>query len=185
MRLALYIFTFLMIVVLHTAKVGTRTPPGGSPNHLQTTRKDNPNHEFHQLCRQAHNKYRKIHSAPPLKSNSTLYIMARSWARRLAILDDTSKVTHRPGSGFGENIYWMPRSKAPYKEYAQKAVDAWYEEEKDYDYSHGVYSSQTAHFTQLVWVSTMEVGCGYNVSKTNTTFVVCNYAPQRRHSRRI
>uniref|UniRef100_A0A090XDU3 Putative antigen 5/scp domain-containing protein n=2 Tax=Ixodes ricinus TaxID=34613 RepID=A0A090XDU3_IXORI len=178
MRVVLYVFTFFMIMVLHTAKVGARTPSRGDSNHRQNTKKDNPNHKFHKLCLQAHNEYRAIHGAAPLKTNSTLYILARSWAKRLADLDGTSHVTHRPVRGFGENIYWMPGSQMPYEQYAQKAVEAWYDEEKDYDYSRGVYSPETAHFTQLVWVSTMEVGCGYNVSKTNTIFVVCNYAPQ-------
>uniref|UniRef100_A0A0K8R9G2 Putative antigen 5 protein n=1 Tax=Ixodes ricinus TaxID=34613 RepID=A0A0K8R9G2_IXORI len=164
-----------MIMVLHTAKVGARTPSRGNSNHRQNTKKDNLNHKFHKVCLQAHNKYRAIHQASPLKTNSTLYIYARSWAKRLAILDDTSHVTHRPGRDFGENIYWSTYDEQSYEQYATLAVNAWYDENKYYDYASGGYSDATAHFTQLVWASTRSVGCGYAVSKKKTIFVVCNY----------
>ncbi|XP_040077193.1 Golgi-associated plant pathogenesis-related protein 1-like [Ixodes scapularis] len=177
MRIVLYIFTFFIVMVLHTAKVGARKPPRRNSNHGQTTKKYNANHEFDKLCLQEHNKYRAIHQAPSLKINSTLYIFARSWARRLAILDDTSNVTHRPGRDFGENIYWMTYSKQPYEQYATLAVNLWYDENKNYNYVFGGYSAATAHFTQLVWASTNTMGCGYDVSKKGTIFVVCNYNP--------
>uniref|UniRef100_A0A0K8R2U5 Putative antigen 5 protein n=1 Tax=Ixodes ricinus TaxID=34613 RepID=A0A0K8R2U5_IXORI len=141
-------------------------------------KKNNTNHHFHQLCRKAHNEYRRRHHAPDLKTNSTLYIMARGWAHHLAKLDDPEKVTHQPGSGFGENIYWMTRSGPPYEKYATLAVEAWYKESENYTYSPGGYSPDTAHFTQLVWKSTTEVGCGYNVSTSGTIYVVCDYRPQ-------
>uniref|UniRef100_A0A0K8RGG5 Putative antigen 5 protein n=1 Tax=Ixodes ricinus TaxID=34613 RepID=A0A0K8RGG5_IXORI len=144
----------------------------------RTPRPNNTNHHFHQLCRKAHNHYRVRHHAPPLKSNTTLYLLAREWARRLAIQDDPRNVTHRPGKGLGENIYWTKPSKAPYEQYAKLAVDAWYAENVNYTYVPGGYSPATAHFTQLVWIKTTQVGCGYNVSQSNTIYVVCNYFPQ-------
>ncbi|KAF7731795.1 hypothetical protein EC973_008310 [Apophysomyces ossiformis] len=40
------------------------------------------------------------------------------------------------------------------------AISAWYNEVKDYDYSNPGFSGKTGHFTQLVWKSTTEIGCG-------------------------
>uniref|UniRef100_A0A0K8RMI9 Putative antigen 5 protein n=1 Tax=Ixodes ricinus TaxID=34613 RepID=A0A0K8RMI9_IXORI len=177
MRNTVHIFMFSVIMMVGISEGAPNTLQRGNSRH-RTPSPNNPNHRFHKLCRIAHNEYRRKHHAPPLKTNSTLYIMARGWAHQLAIRDDPSKVTHQPGSGFGENIYWMSLSEAPYEKYAKMAVDAWYEEKVNYTYVPGGYSPATAHFTQMVWIATTEVGCGYNVSKSQTIYVVCNYSPQ-------
>uniref|UniRef100_A0A0K8R8C0 Putative antigen 5 protein n=1 Tax=Ixodes ricinus TaxID=34613 RepID=A0A0K8R8C0_IXORI len=169
---------FFAIMMLCISEDAAKTLRKGNSHPGRTSSQNNPNHRFHRLCLKAHNEYRRKHHAPALKTNSTLYIMARGWAHHLAKLDDPEKVTHQPGSGFGENIYWMTHSGSPYDKYAKKAVDAWYEENVKYDYEHGGYSAATAHFTQLVWIATTQVGCGYNVSKSNTIYVVCDYSPQ-------
>uniref|UniRef100_A0A0K8RGB2 Putative antigen 5 protein n=1 Tax=Ixodes ricinus TaxID=34613 RepID=A0A0K8RGB2_IXORI len=181
MRTTVLIFIFSAIMVLG---ISEDAPPknlrGGTSHHRAPSpvKKNNTNHDFHQLCRKAHNHYRAKHHALPLKSNTTLYLLARGWAKKLAIQDDPKNVTHRPGKGLGENIYWMTLSQAPYEKYAQLAVDKWYEENVKYDYERGGYSAATAHFTQLVWRATTQVGCGYSVSRNNTIYVVCNYYPQ-------
>uniref|UniRef100_A0A0K8RGW9 Putative antigen 5 protein n=1 Tax=Ixodes ricinus TaxID=34613 RepID=A0A0K8RGW9_IXORI len=170
MRTTVLIFMFSAIMMLGISEGAPKNPRRGTSHHRASSpvKKNNTNHEFHQLCRRAHNQYRAKHHAPPLKSNTTLYLLARGWANQLAIQDDPKNVTHRPGKGLGENIYWMTHSQAPYKKYAQLAVDAWYGENVNYTYEHGGFSAATAHFTQLVWIATTQVGCGYNVSRTNT-----------------
>uniref|UniRef100_A0A0K8R5F6 Putative antigen 5 protein n=1 Tax=Ixodes ricinus TaxID=34613 RepID=A0A0K8R5F6_IXORI len=72
----------------------------------------------------------------------------------------------------------MTYAQQPYSQYAGKAVRYWYDENKDYDYETGGYSPNTAHFTQMVWKSTTQLGCGYAVSSSSTIFVVCKYHPQ-------
>ena len=40
---------------------------------------------------------------------------------------------------------------------AEQAVQAWYDEVKDYNFSYGGFSMNTGHFTQLVWRETVKV----------------------------
>ncbi len=64
-------------------------------------------------------------------------------------------------SGVGENLSWQASSTqvpgAP-----ASAVDSWYSEIKDYDFSlpAPVDSSKTGHFTQLVWKGSTRIGAG-------------------------
>ncbi|CAN8007964.1 unnamed protein product [Ixodes pacificus] len=178
MRIVLYIFMFAIIIVQYIAEGDRRNPREENSNQIQTSKKINIYHHFHKLCLKAHNKYRAKHGAKPLKSNSTLYILAQRWAGRLAKLDDVKNVTHQQGLGIGENIYWRTGDGFLYNNIARDAVDTWYNESKNYDYDSGGYSEETAHFTQLVWASTTDLGCGYRISVTGTIFVVCNYFPQ-------
>lgn len=58
----------------------------------------------------------------------------------------------------------------------QSAVDAWYNELSSYKFDNPGWSGATGHFTQLVWVSTTKVGCGFNGRCGMATFV-CQYSP--------
>uniref|UniRef100_A0A0K8R8R8 Putative antigen 5 protein n=1 Tax=Ixodes ricinus TaxID=34613 RepID=A0A0K8R8R8_IXORI len=176
MSTTLHTFIFFAIMLLIISE-GAVNKPREEKRH-QNNPRPNENHRFDQLCRHEHNKYRKIHHVTNLRTNSTLYIKARAWARYLARRDSTSYVPHETLPGTGENIYWMTYAQKPYSKYAAQAVQYWYEENKDYNYKTGGYSPYTAHFTQMVWMSTTQVGCGYAVSRTSTIFVVCKYYPQ-------
>ncbi|KAG0169760.1 hypothetical protein DFQ30_003266 [Apophysomyces sp. BC1015] len=92
-----------------------------------------------------HNKYRAKHQAPPLRWNTTLAKYAQKWSNRC-------EFKHSMGD-YGENLaYGYPNWGS--------VVSAWYSEVKDYDYSNPGFSGKTGHFTQLVWKSTTEIGCG-------------------------
>lgn len=59
---------------------------------------------------------------------------------------------------------------------ATGAVDAWYGEISSYDWSNPAYSSSTGHFTQVVWKSTSEVGCGIKSCDNSWgSYVICSY----------
>uniref|UniRef100_A0A0K8R7Y4 Putative antigen 5 protein n=1 Tax=Ixodes ricinus TaxID=34613 RepID=A0A0K8R7Y4_IXORI len=183
MRIVLCIFMLAIIIVRNTAEGDIRTPREVNSNQMQPTKKFNIYHHFHKLCLKAHNKYRAKHGVNNLRSNSTLYMLARRWAGRLARLDDVKNVTHQKGLQIGENIYWRTGNKRLYTN-----IDY----EGKYQLRCGIigkgpggrfhgsggYSEETAHFTQLVWQSTTELGCGYRISMKGTIFVVCNYFPQ-------
>ena len=74
----------------------------------------------------------------------------------------------------------------------------WYDEIKDYDYKNPGFSMskklltflvkiglqnlylfliETGHFTQVVWKSSTELGCGISVDSNNRIVGVCNYNP--------
>ncbi|ODV75202.1 PR-1-like protein [Cyberlindnera jadinii NRRL Y-1542] len=57
------------------------------------------------------------------------------------------------------------------------AIDAWYNEIDLYDYDNPVFSSDTGHFTQLVWKSSTLLGCGYKYCDSYFgQYTVCRYA---------
>jgi hypothetical protein len=122
--------------------------------------------EFQSSLLYAHNFYRTQHNATSLTWNTTSATFAASWA-------SPCNFQHSDGPT-GENIA------AGYPN-ATSVVDAWVLERLQYDFAAGDFSSETGHFTQVVWKATTSVGCG----RTNCTgsggmdgwFVVCEYYP--------
>uniref|UniRef100_A0A0K8RHE6 Putative antigen 5 protein n=1 Tax=Ixodes ricinus TaxID=34613 RepID=A0A0K8RHE6_IXORI len=108
-----------------------------------------------------------------------LHKYARNWANHLARQRFGKPISHSPASRkLGENIYWYTTSRASYKVSAKIAITYWYEEKKYYGYNHPGFSSQTAHFTQVVWKSSRTLGCAKSRAHEGhfyRFFVVCNY----------
>jgi len=58
------------------------------------------------------------------------------------------------------------------------AVDMWYGEYSAYNFDHPTFSSNTGHFTQMVWKNSAQLGVGVAYSKTKHVFyIVANYNP--------
>ncbi len=113
-----------------------------------------------------HNSYRARHCASALTWSAELAASAQQWASRCLIM-------HAPRGKFGENLAWG------YKRTPDSVVDAWYKEVRDYDYRRPGFASSTGHFTQVVWKSTRQVGCGVATCLLGSLrFWVCRYAPQ-------
>ena len=55
------------------------------------------------------------------------------------------------------------------------ASERWYAEVSQYDFSNPHYISGTGHFTQLVWKSSKQIGCGAACNSYNKCFLTCNY----------
>ncbi len=51
----------------------------------------------------------------------------------------------------------------------------WYDEVALYNFNNPGFSSQTGHFTQVVWVSTSELGCGVAMSNDYQIYAVSHY----------
>ncbi|MCX7365754.1 MAG: CAP family protein [Alphaproteobacteria bacterium] len=126
----------------------------------------------------SHNTYRAKHGAPALKWNATIAAVAQQWAETNA---RESKMYHRPNNKYGENIYWMSGGKVT----GAMAVNAWYGEVSQYNYSKPGFSGATGHFTQVVWKGTTEVGCGQARDARGGTYVVCNYNPPGNYTGRF
>ncbi|KAM4745795.1 Golgi-associated plant pathogenesis-related protein 1-like [Anableps anableps] len=99
---------------------------------------------------EAHNAYRALHHAPPLTYNSELTATAQKWADQCL---EKNCLGHR-----------------------KHAVDAWYSEIKDYNFTKSGYQPKTGHFTQVVWKNTQELGVGL-ATDGHTIFVVGQYRP--------
>ena len=60
-------------------------------------------------------------------------------------------------------------------------VDTWVEERTQYNFSNPGFTEQTQNFTQIVWKSTTNIGCGTHFCNGNNGvagwMVVCEYSP--------
>eukprot|EP00878_Enallax_costatus_P014840 GHUV01015533.1.p1 GENE.GHUV01015533.1~~GHUV01015533.1.p1 ORF type:complete len:155 (+),score=23.93 GHUV01015533.1:218-682(+) len=108
------------------------------------------------------NSYRAKHQVPTVKWDAAIAAQAQQYARGCP-------GGHSGTSGVGENLAWG------YPDW-KSAVDGWYGEVSQYDFSNGGWNNATGHFTQLVWKDTTRMGCGYNGSCGMSTYV-CQYAP--------
>ncbi|PBK60891.1 PR-1-like protein [Armillaria solidipes] len=112
------------------------------------------------------NSYRSAHGADALTWNDTL--------ASYALEHTQSCVFEHSGGPYGENL-------AAGYESPEASVKAWGDEGDSYNCSDPGFSSDTGHFTQLVWKSTTTVGCArVNCDGTNDTpgwYVTCEYDP--------
>jgi uncharacterized protein YkwD len=118
----------------------------------------------------AHNRVRAKHCAPPLTWSKKLAEVAQSWANTLR--DKGCVFGHSPGAKYGENLAAGTQGALD----PESTVQMWYDEIKLYKFPSGGFSMQTGHFTQVVWRSTKQVGCGHVTCKGNDIYV-CNYDP--------
>jgi hypothetical protein len=106
----------------------------------------------------AHNKYRCLHGVSPLQWSNTIAANAGAWAAKC--LWQHSSNPENMAAGFGT---------------ISDMVEMWYGEEKNYNYSKPGFSMTTGHFTQVVWKTAKQVGCGYCPNcVVNTSIGSCN-----------
>merc|ERR1711977_488847 len=100
-----------------------------------------------------HNDYRAMHQVDALSWSSDVEESAKFWANTLAADDCSMYHSSRDQrNGYGENLAIGHSS-------IGNAVDDWYSEVEDYDFSDPGYSGATGHFTAMVWAGTEELGC--------------------------
>lgn len=112
-----------------------------------------------------HNKKRALHKdTSALSWSSELASYAQNYADNF---DCSGNLVHS-GGPYGENLA------LGYD--ATGAVDAWYGEISNYDFSNPGTSSNTGHFTQVVWKGTSKVGCGIKTcDNVWGHYVICSY----------
>jgi len=107
--------------------------------------------------------------------DTTVAAAAQAWA-------DQCNFSHYT-AGYGQNLYASAGGAAPSP---TAVVSSWVSEVAAYDYSNNACSGTCGHYTQVVWRSSIRLGCGFKSCSTNTPFgaqfpnwyiVVCNYSP--------
>jgi pathogenesis-related protein 1 len=119
---------------------------------------------------QRHNYYREQVKVPKIKWSDKLAQKAQDWAIVIAKKDRLIHSNYK----YGENIFMSTGAVSP-----KFVVDDWASEKK---YYHGEKISSKnyhlfGHYTQIIWSSTIYVGCAEAISKTGKYYWVCEYDP--------
>ena len=126
-----------------------------------------------------HNVHRLNHSAGQVSWNKTMASLAQSWADTC-----TTAEVIPSGSSFGMNTAY---SQSPFNP-SQAISDLWYNDEiqnypaygvANLDVGPGSNFGSWGHFSQLVWSTTTQIGCGIN-TKCSGSFPIyfgCYYQP--------
>lgn len=118
----------------------------------------------------AQNALRKSLRERPLSWSNQLAMAAQAWADQLL---KSGKFEHSH-TGYGENLFEVT---GPHAHVApEEAVREWAAEASNYDYPSNRCRSVCGHYTQIVWNSSLEVGCAVARSNSREIFV-CEYSP--------
>jgi len=117
----------------------------------------------------AHNTVRARVGVPPLKWSNVLADQAQGWANRLLA---EKRFAHSQAAGHGENLFAIEGALAS----PAQVVYHWDLEAADFDYSSNTCRKVCGHYTQLVWATSKEVGCGVARNSRREVWV-CNYDP--------
>ena len=104
------------------------------------------------------NMYRAKHSAPPITYDDTAAAFSQNWAAYLA---STGLFEHSTNREYGENLAYFRGYGNKMMELIKKSIDLWYEEISLYDFENPGFSSETGHFTCLIWKNQTSFGMGY------------------------
>nr|QNH72479.1 toxin candidate TRINITY_DN8688_c0_g1_i1 [Isarachnanthus nocturnus] len=126
----------------------------------------------------AHNKFRSVHAVPPLTMNEQMNAEATAYAQKLASTGTVTLKSSREADnphGDGENLQaW---SEGDFDGYS--GTKNWYDEVQNYDWNNPS-SNQAAHFTQIVWKGSHQIGIGKALGtwgSRNVEYVVARYRP--------
>jgi pathogenesis-related protein 1 len=160
-------------------RVGTGDDGQGAPRSAGLTRT-----QPEEIVR-AHNAWRRRAGVLSLRWAADLAAMAQSRAQYLASHGCVIEHGLLP-EDVGENLYRAGPLRADGRTdelfivSAIQVVDAWGAESADYSPARDscAPNRQCGHYTQLVWPSTEDVGCGMSVCPTLGQVWVCNYRPK-------
>ncbi|MBU0479782.1 MAG: SCP-like extracellular [Proteobacteria bacterium] len=140
----------------------------------------------------AHNNWRAEVGVSGLAWSGSLADKAIKWANELKD-NENCLMVH---SGPGENLYWASALKTSHardkdgnwiwnrstqKITEKQVVDSWAGEKEWYDHKSNSCDApegnSCGHYTQVIWESSTEVGCGKAVCPDSSQVWVCNYSP--------
>lgn len=134
---------------------------------------------FQNKMLELHNYKRAMHRANPLRIDNSLTRSAVDLSKRMSQMDTLNSYTqvNRVGQNLGMiyNSAFNLDNPSICTEIAVKTFDTWYKGEKLYNYYSGIFGTDTGAFTQIVWASTTDIGCGFSCTKSKHCYVTCHY----------
>lgn len=120
----------------------------------------------------AHNAARSEVGVPPLAWDDTVAQFAQDYANQRK---GDCQLVHSGGGGkYGENLAWSSGDQMS----GADTVAMWVNEKANYDYSsNSCVGGQCGHYTQVVWKTSVRVGCAKVRCDNGGTFIGCNYDP--------
>ena len=118
---------------------------------------------------------------PALQWDPNLAAYAATWAAMCSDTNHDGLVDHNPNrtnvagySYIGENIYASSGTAS-----AMQAVQLWAAEKANYTYATNACSGVCGHYTQIVWRTTLKVGCALQncPGLQYPSTIVCDYGP--------
>ena len=121
---------------------------------------------------QAHNAARSAVGVGPMTWSSTLAAYALNYANQR--LGDCRLV--HSGGPYGENLFWGSGREWT----ARDAVESWVSERRHYHYpTNSCAAGQVCgHYTQVVWRSSVQLGCARVRCNNGAIFIICSYNPR-------
>lgn len=135
-----------------------------APAHGQSP----PTFSAHELL-DAHNSARARVGCPPLVWSRGLASEARHWADQLLA---THTFAQQPNDPHGENLFLISGGIVT----SAEVVQTWVAERGDYNPNTNTCVGVCGHYTQVVWRTTREVGCGMALDGYREVWV-CEYDP--------
>eukprot|EP01025_Chloroclados_australasicus_P050253 TRINITY_DN5755_c0_g4_i1.p2 TRINITY_DN5755_c0_g4~~TRINITY_DN5755_c0_g4_i1.p2 ORF type:complete len:293 (-),score=46.44 TRINITY_DN5755_c0_g4_i1:2330-3208(-) len=122
----------------------------------------------------AHNLYREQHCTPDLVWNESLAEIGQEWSDKCEFASDSM-------SPYGQNVWKGLGSFLGFFN-ASRAVDSWYSQVSNYDFSAPAYNANVGAMTQVLWKSSTQLGCGATVcdeerAGIKSVLVACYYSP--------
>ncbi|ODM99605.1 Cell wall protein PRY3 [Orchesella cincta] len=149
--------------------------------------------DWSQTMYERENEFRALHSSEPLVYNDELTRRAQKWANQLA-RDCQMYHIHSSHPDYflnssrirmGENLFTGDGIHNPKEDMALFGTNIWYEEIEHYPWpeykGYGEHPfHEFAHFSQMIWKDTREVGYGYAINSSENCgqyFIVARYFP--------
>lgn len=119
-----------------------------------------------------------------MKWNTELSTIAQRWVDQCTFGHDTNRNT-KTFSWVGQNvaILWSSANTNSIANFKDHAINPWYNEVSKFNNANiqpFQFTSETGHYTQVVWADSGEIGCGYAYYLKDgmyTKLYACNYGP--------
>jgi pathogenesis-related protein 1 len=136
---------------------------------------------------ESHNILRKNVNVSPVHWANDLEQDAKKWAKFLAEKNSCNMMhgsqKERKNSGenlfWGSAIMWSNGNREVQKISNSSVVESWGSENQFYNYKNNSCQAgeMCGHYTQIVWDSTKEIGCGMEICSDLSQIWVCRYRP--------